>query len=86
MGNRERLGCGLRSGWETEKAANERSMLDSLSQILVAIANGLYNVVQALGDVRVFLIALTAVSLLWLAAVEIEELDRQGAKPIPRRH
>lgn len=61
-------------------------MLDSLSQILIAVANGLLAGITALGDVRIILIGLTAIGLIWLVAVEVEELDRQGAKPIPQRH
>jgi hypothetical protein len=61
-------------------------MLESLSQLLIAIANGLLAGVTALGDVRVVFVVLTALGLLWLVAVEVEELDRQGVKPIPGRH
>lgn len=61
-------------------------MLESLSQLLIAVANGLLAGLQALGDLRVIFVVVTALGLLWLVAVEVEELDRQGAKPVPRRH
>lgn len=61
-------------------------MLDHVSQVLVAVVNGLIGAVGALVDLRTGLVALTLLGLLWLAAVEVEDLDRRSTKPTIRRH
>jgi hypothetical protein len=61
-------------------------MLDALYTGFVAILNGLLTVLSGLIDLRTVLVVAIVVSLGWIAATEIEELDRMGAKPTVRRH
>lgn len=61
-------------------------MLEQLSQVLVAMANGVLAGVGAVANLRTVLVLLTVLSLGWLAAVEVENLDRAGYKPSVRRH
>ncbi len=67
-------------------AAKEPDMLDQLSQALIAIVNGLQAGLGAALELRTVLVIVTVLGLGWLAAVEIEELDRRGVKPSIRRH
>lgn len=61
-------------------------MLNDLSTGLIAIFNGLLTMLGGLFDLRTILVVAIVVSLGWIAATEIEELDRMGAKPAVRRH
>lgn len=61
-------------------------MLDQLSQFLVTLVNGLLAGVHGALSLRTLLVLVTLAGLAWLSAVEIEELDRRGAKPVIRRH
>lgn len=61
-------------------------MLEQLSQVLIAMANGALSAVSAATNLRTLLVLATLVSLGWLAAVEVEDLDRSGYKPTIRRH
>ncbi len=61
-------------------------MLNDLSTGLIAIFNGLLTMLGGLLDLRTILVVAIVVSLGWIAATEIEELDRMGAKPAVRRH
>lgn len=61
-------------------------MLDQISQALIAVYNGLLAGFGALMDLRTLLVLITVLGLGWLAAVEVEELDRRGFKPTIRRH
>ena len=67
-------------------AATVADMLEHVANILVTIANGAATVIGAVADLRVVLVAVSAASLAWLAAVEIEQLDRKGYKPGVRAH
>jgi len=61
-------------------------MLDHISQVLVALANGVFAGVTTLVSLRTLLVLGTLACLLWLAAVEVEEMDRQFDKPDIRLH
>ncbi len=61
-------------------------MLEHVANVLITIANGVVSVLGALTDLRVGLVLVSAVCLAWLAAVEIEQLDRRGYKPGVRAH
>lgn len=45
------------------------------------MVNGLLTIVGALASPLTIALAISAVSLAWLALIEIDELDRQGTKP-----
>lgn len=60
--------------------------LDALANLLVTLANGLLGIFTATIH-PVFLGGVVAAAcLLWLAGIEIEELDRAGTKPMVGRH
>jgi hypothetical protein len=61
-------------------------MLDALSNGLIATFNGLWAMTGGLISLRVALGVAIVGSLAWLAAIEIEELDREGTRPGVRRH
>lgn len=61
-------------------------MLEQLSQVLVTIANGVLAAIGAVMTLRTFLVLATIASLIWLALVEVEELDRRAYKPKIQRH
>jgi hypothetical protein len=50
------------------------------------VINGLFGLVTALASPVVLAIALSAAALAWLGLVELELLNRQGAKPRVGRH
>lgn len=61
-------------------------MLDSFANGLITTINGLITLIGGLVSLPVLLVGLCAVSLLWLAACEIEDLDQRGIKPTVRRN
>lgn len=61
-------------------------MFDSLANGAVATLNGLLSIAGGLVNLRVIFAVVVAASAVWLAACEIEELDRQGIKPDVVRH
>lgn len=61
-------------------------MFNSLSNGAVATLNGLLSIVGGLADLRVIFAVVVASAAAWLAACEIEDLDRQGIKPDVVRH
>jgi hypothetical protein len=61
-------------------------MFESLANGLTATLNGLLTMILGIADLRVVLFVAVAASAVWLAACEIEELDRQGIKPDVVRH
>lgn len=61
-------------------------MFDALATGLISIANGLLDFAGMALSLRTILILATLISLAWLAACEVEEMDRQGLKPTIRQH
>lgn len=61
-------------------------MPTELSNGLVTIFNGVYNAVGHLVDPFVLAAVACGVSLAWIARLDMAELDRQGAKPVVKRH
>jgi hypothetical protein len=61
-------------------------MLDRIADLLITIYNGTIGVLAGVFDLFTILVALSALSLVWLAACEIERLDRRGYKPGVRAH
>lgn len=61
-------------------------MFDALANGLIAIFNGLWAFAGELLTLRVALIGLLVLGLGWMAAIEIEDLDRKGTRPTIRRH
>lgn len=53
---------------------------------LILIANGLLKMAGSLADPLTLIGVVAAVSLWWLAGIEVEELNRQGTKPQVGRH
>jgi hypothetical protein len=60
--------------------------MDALAAGFYTIANGVLSIVRTLGSPVGVALILCAVSLAWLALVEIHELDRLGTKPHVTRH
>lgn len=56
-------------------------MLDAVSNGLIVIVNGFVAIAAHAVSLPVALSALCVVSLSWLAACEIEDLDQMGFKP-----
>ena len=69
-----------------KRAATVPDMLEHVASVLITIFNGAATVVGTVADLRVVLVVVCAASLAWLAAVEIEQLDRKGYKPGVRAH
>jgi hypothetical protein len=60
--------------------------MDAFSSGLITTLNGLFGLVTALASPVVLAIVFTAGALAWLGLVELELLNRQGAKPRVGRH
>lgn len=60
--------------------------MTSLSTGFIALFNGLLDLLHALGSPLTLATVVSVASVLWLAGVEVEELDRQGVKPDVGRH
>lgn len=60
--------------------------MDALSAGLTTIANGALEVLGFMASPLVIAFVLCTISIGWLAAIRIEELDRQGTKPTVQRH
>ena len=60
--------------------------MDALGTGLILIANGLLQMLGRVADPITLIGLVLAVSLFWLAGIEIEELNRQGTKPEVGRH
>jgi len=60
--------------------------MDSLGTYLILAFNGALNLSAHLGSPVTVMGIVTGISLWWMARIEIEELNRQGAKPVVRRH
>jgi hypothetical protein len=60
--------------------------MEALGTGLVLIANGALVIVRQLADFYTVVGVIAAISLWWLATMEIEELNRQGVKPDVARH
>ena len=67
-------------------ASNGANIMDQLSQSLIAIFNGLQVGLYSVFSLQTLMVLVLLYGLAWLAAVEIEELDRKGDKPTIRLH
>lgn len=61
-------------------------MLEAVADVLITIANGAYSIASGVFTLRTILVLATVASLAWLAACEIEALDRRAYKPPVRPH
>lgn len=60
--------------------------MNALGTGLILTVNGLWQMVTHLADPITLIGVTMAAGLVWLAGIEIEELDRQGTKPEVGRH
>lgn len=60
--------------------------MEILGNGLITLANGALSALLSLASPLTIAGVLMGVSLLWLALMEVEELDRQGSKPEVGRH
>lgn len=60
--------------------------MDVVSTGLVILANGLMEMAGAVASPMTIAGAAGAAALVWLANIEVDELNRQGIKPQPGRH
>lgn len=60
--------------------------MDILSSGLIVIVNGLLTMLGALASPLTIAGAAGAGALVWLALIEVDELNRQGIKPLVGRH
>ena len=67
-------------------APTERTMFEAVADVLITIANGAYSIVTGVVTLRTILVVVIVASLSWLAACEIEDLDRRAYKPPVRPH
>lgn len=58
----------------------------TLSNGATALFNGAFWLLKDLGSPVVVAMIISAIGLGWMASLECKELDRQGTKPIVRRH
>lgn len=61
-------------------------MFEAVADVLTTIANGAYSIATGVFTLRTILVLVVIASLAWLAAVEIEALDRRAYKPTVRPH
>lgn len=61
-------------------------MFQALTNGMTTIINGGFNAVSAVADPFSIAAIASAVSLAWVARLEMAELDRQSAKPHVKRH
>lgn len=57
-----------------------------LSNGIITLFNGAFWAVRDLISPVAIALIISAVGLAWMATLECDELDRQGTKPIVRRH
>lgn len=62
------------------------AMFEAIANVLIAIANGALTILGGLLTLRVGLVVVIVACLAWLAAIEIEALDRRAYKPPVRPH
>ena len=60
--------------------------MNAIASGLTTIANGVFAVAGAVASPLVIGGVISAVSIVWLAATRLEELNRQGTKPAVQRH
>lgn len=60
--------------------------MDAISAGLTTLFNGALAALDAVLNPISIALVLCALSLAWLSAIRIEELDRQGTKPTVARH
>ena len=61
-------------------------IMDVFSDGVITFLNGIYTVVSTLISPVALFLVLSAGSLMWLARVEVADLDRRAAKPEVGRH
>lgn len=60
--------------------------MSDLANSLITLANGGYNLLVSLANPLVWVSLAMAAGFGWLALVEVDEVNRQGAKPVVGRH
>lgn len=60
--------------------------MNALLDALMILINGLLSTVSSLISWPVLFVAATAVSLVWLARLEVDDVDVSSAKPLVGRH
>jgi hypothetical protein len=60
--------------------------MNAIASGLTTIANGVFAVAGAVASPLVVGGVISTVSIAWLAATRLEELNRQGTKPTVQRH
>jgi hypothetical protein len=60
--------------------------MELLGDGLVTMLNGLGRLFSMVLSPLTVIVALLAISLIWLSLIEIDELNRQGSKPDVQRH
>lgn len=55
--------------------------METLGNGLITLANGAWVLLDVVFSPVTFVVALLAAGLVWLALIEVDELDRQGTKP-----
>lgn len=60
--------------------------MSELANSVLTLANGAYNLAVSFANPLVWVVAAMAAGFWWLALVEIDEINRQGAKPVVGRH
>lgn len=60
--------------------------MEHLASGIITLLNGLWFALGAFASPLAIAGVLAAASLAWLARMEVDELDRQGVKPLVDRH
>lgn len=60
--------------------------MEAVGTGLILLANGAMTIIGQFASFAVVVGAVAAVSLWWLATMEVEEINRQGVKPDVARH
>lgn len=60
--------------------------MDEFSNGVMSILNGFFQAVSSLASPVGLCVGVSAVCLLWLALIELHELDKMGTKPVVKQH
>jgi hypothetical protein len=60
--------------------------MDQLASGIITLLNGVWLALTSLASPLVLAAVGMVAALVWLALIEVDELDRQGAKPVVERH
>lgn len=60
--------------------------MDELASGIITLLNGIWMALTSLASPLVLAGVAMAAGLLWLALIEVDDLDRQGSKPVVERH